>query len=127
MYSEISAILSPGPHAIYAWGDKIYNPSKTHVTKDLVAHELVHARQQELLGGPEIWWRRYLDKPEFRLSQEAEAYGRQYQYLCSQNPNRNFQFQVLEAMALLLAGPMYGRLTTVEYAMQLIKSYWRSA
>lgn len=120
MYNEIAKKLSPGPRAIYAWGDKIYNPAGTHITQDLVVHEKVHMVQQAP-SGPVTWWRRYLDEPEFLLSQEAQAYGRQYQYLCSQNHNRNFQFLILQQMALLLAGPMYGYVTNMEHAMELIR------
>lgn len=71
---------------------------------------------------PEAWWKRYLDDSQFRLGQEVEAYRRQYQFLCSQNRNRNFRFSVLLAMSLHLAGPMYGYLTTHENALELIRA-----
>lgn len=119
MYNQIAAKFELGPRTIFTWHDKIYNPSGGHISKDLIAHEEVHTVQQN--GFPATWWRRYLDEQEFRLDQEREAYGRQYQYLCSQNPNRNFQFQVLLQLALFLSGPMYGNMTTLAIAAELIK------
>jgi hypothetical protein len=118
-YKEITAVLTPNPRAIFTYGSSIYNPSGSHVTKDLIAHEEVHERQQN--GDPKTWWKRYLSEPQFRLQQETEAYKRQYQYLCSTNTNRNYQFQILQALAMILASPMYGNLTTIEEAMRLIK------
>lgn len=119
-FKEISAVLAPSLRAIFTWGNIIYNPSGTHVTKDLIAHEEVHERQQG--GLPHVWWERYLIDSQFRLQEETEAYARQYQYICSQNTNRNYQFQVLQALAMILASPMYGNLTTIEEAMRLIKA-----
>ena len=118
-FKEISATLTPSPRAIFTWGNIIYNPSGAHVTKDLIAHEEVHERQQN--SAPETWWNWYLTDPQFRLQEEAEAYARQYQYICSGNTNRNYQFQVLQALAMILASPMYNCSISVEEAMRLIK------
>ena len=123
-YKEIEAKFTVGPKTIFAWGDKIYNPSGTRITKDLLAHEEVHMKQQA--GEPEKWWKRYLDDSEFRLDQEAKAYGRQYQYICSTNRNSNFRFQVLMGLSLYLAGPMYGYITNIGHATELIKIYAES-
>jgi hypothetical protein len=120
-FKEITAKFEVGSRTIYAWGWTIFNPSGGRVSKDLIVHETVHATQQALMGGPQAWWRRYLDEPEFLLAQEAEAYNRQYRYICSQNLNHNYQFQVLQALALHLAGPMYGHVTTLDQAMELIR------
>lgn len=119
MYDQIAAKFDLGPRTIFTWHDKIYNPSGGRVSGDLMAHEIIHMVQQN--GFPATWWRRYLDESEFRLDQEVQAYGRQYEYLCSQNSNRNFQFQVLMQLGLFLSGPMYGNLTTLENATQLIR------
>lgn len=121
-YKEIAKRFEVSPRTIYAWGDTIYNPSDMRITGDLIAHETVHSKQQEALGGPEIWWAKYLTDEVFVLNQEAEAYGRQYAYLCSQNPNRNLQFEILKALALYLAGPMYGHCVGIETAMNMIKN-----
>ena len=110
---------------VYAWGDKIFNPSGTRLSKDMLIHEGIHQRQQKAFGGPEKWWIEYLTNPVFLLSQEVEAYGAQYRYICSVNHNRNFQFQVLMQLGLFLAGPMYGHCTNLETAMKLIKDHAR--
>lgn len=119
MYREIAARFTLSDRTIFCWDETIFNPSGMKLPKDLIAHEEVHMVQQNRM--PATWWRRYLDDSEFRLAQEAEAYGRQYEYVCSENPNRNYQFQVLQALAMHLAGPMYGRMVTIEAAMGLIR------
>jgi hypothetical protein len=120
-YSEIANKFQVTPRTIYAYGDKIYNPSGMRISGDLMAHEKVHSKQQAAFGSVEKWWAKYLSDEVFVLNQESEAYGRQYAYLCSQNPNRNLQFEILKALALLLAGPMYGFVIGVEAAMTLIR------
>src|SRR5258708_6911218 len=120
MYKEIVRVLSPKPKTIYAWYDKIYNPSGTYIPKDLIIHEEVHMAQQGIF--PATWWRQYLDYPEFRLDQEVEAYRAQYQYICLTNRDKNFQLRWLMGIAALLAGPMYGHLTTQPEALTLIRS-----
>ena len=118
-FNEITAVLTPNPRAIFTYGSTIYNPGGGRVTKDLIVHEEVHEMQQN--GDPVTWWKWYLKDPQFRLQEEAHAYSRQYQYLCSQNPNRNYQFQILQALAMILASPMYNCSISIEEAMRLIK------
>lgn len=118
-YNEISQRFVLPPRTVFTWGDKIYNPDGIMITKDLRAHEEVHMRQQG--SSPEGWWRRYLDDDLFRLDQEREAYGRQYQYICSTNLNPNYRWKVLTALAMFLASPMYGNITTLGAAMEMIR------
>jgi hypothetical protein len=117
-YAEIKARLNPGPRTVFAYGDTIYSPSTTQLPPDLIAHESVHFGQQQRAGGPEAWWRRYLDEPQFRLDQEVEAYRAQFA-LCSLLP-RATRRKFLANISATLSGSMYGRLVTKEQAKLLV-------
>ena len=71
IYDDIRAVFPMADRGgvIFAWGNKIYNPSRVNIPSQLIAHEAVHGRRQ----GADVrgWWRRYLYEKEFRL---AESY-----------------------------------------------------
>lgn len=117
-YAEIKARFNPQPGTIFAYGDKIYSPHSATLPADLIAHEQVHFAQQHRAGGPEAWWRRYIDDPQFRLKQEVEAYRAQYA-LIQQLP-RPQRRELLAHICKSLAGGMYGRIVTKEQARQLV-------
>ncbi len=58
---------------IFAWDGVIYNPGGGGLTRALIEHEKVHFRQQREVGGPEVWWGRFIVDPAWRLEQELEA------------------------------------------------------
>ena len=91
----------------YTYGDKIYNPAGIPVAEAIIEHESVHMRQQITVGGPEIWWRRYFAEPDFRLTQELEAYGRQFWFFCSQNRDRNKRVKYLWELSKIMRSPIY--------------------
>jgi len=66
-----------------------------------------------------VWWKRYLESPEFRLQQEVEAYQVQFSVVCRDNPG-DVRRQVLRRLAKDLSGPMYGHLVQFELARALI-------
>lgn len=111
-----------GRPIIYAWGDVIYNPLNVVVPPQLRTHEAVHCRRQRALeGGPEEWWRRYLDDPEFRLAEELVAHQAEYlTFVGLKGANRKRRRAYLNVVAERLAGEMYGRLVTRKQAMKLI-------
>jgi hypothetical protein len=115
-YAEIRERLSPSPRAVFAYGDVIYSPSGRAVSLDLVVHEEVHSRQQELVGGPESWWRRYIDDPAFRLEQEVEAYRAQYRVASSRSERRYLLLHICRD----LSSRMYGNLVTSAEARALV-------
>lgn len=96
-----------GKMVVFAYGDNIYNPFRAGISDDLRIHEEVHMRQQKAIGGPEVWWDRYLIDAEFRLSQEIEAYQAQYKYFCEQNKDKNMRFKFLNKIAGDLSSQMY--------------------
>lgn len=109
---------------IFTYGSTIFNPFRGELTQDLIVHESVHMEQQ---GHDDtvakLWWQRYFLDPEFRLSQEVEAYGAQYKYLCTIFKDRNRQARHLQSLAQMLAGPMYGGIITVNEARKLIREH----
>ena len=77
--NEITKVFPVLPESmVFCWGNIIYNPSGQDLADHIQIHELVHSNQQE--GNPKEWWNKYLNDKEFRLSQELQAYQRQYQF-----------------------------------------------
>ena len=102
---------------VFAYGDKLYNPSRLRIPIDVMVHEKVHQRQQEEIG-VEVWWRKYLDDVEFRLSQEMEAYRTQYGFVRSKYGERE---DYLGKLADVLCSPVYGNIINKEQALNGIR------
>jgi hypothetical protein len=108
---------------VFAWGDKLYNPNNANVTEDLIAHERVHSHQQnDISGGVEAWWKKYLLEPQFRLEQEIEAYQVQYYFQSNRLKDRNKLYRELHRYASVLSSPLYGNVITLSEAERLIKN-----
>jgi len=108
----------------YTFADTCYIPSGIPITADLIAHEETHAEQQEhdpLVA--KIWWQRYFIDPDFRIEQEAEAYGAQYRFLCRIYRDRNAQARILHGLASHLSGKIYGYCIGLLEASRKIKEY----
>ena len=91
------------------------------IPADLLVHEETHRDQQD--GEPEKWWDHYFYDKEWRIEQEAEAYGNQYRFICRSVHDRNARDKNLRIMAGFLSGPMYGNVVTLQEAMKRIKVY----
>lgn len=107
-------------HTIYTYGDAIYNPQNLDLPQPIVAHEEVHMVQQATWG-KDIWWKKYFDDPAFRLTQEVEAYTKQWHEYCKTQRDRNVNFRYLHIISGYLASPMYGFNLTRAEAMKLIR------
>lgn len=126
MIDEIDAVfhVKDRPNMIYAWGDRIYNPSGNPIPPSLIAHERVHLSQH---GQPPFeeairqWWMLYLADPGFRFSQELPAHRAEYQKYCADHKSREQRNWMLRQIASRLAGPIYGKLVTFSEAMRAIK------
>lgn len=79
-YDRIKEVFNPPETVCFCYGDKIYNPSGNKIVDHLLVHEGVHEQQQKIIGVEE-WWNKYLDDVAFRLSQEAEAYATQLNWI----------------------------------------------
>ena len=109
---------------IFCYGDTIYNPHKKNITKDLEVHEAVHMKQQG--DAPELWWYNYLRDPEFRLSQEIEAYGEQYKFIKEAGMKGSLLRWALDNMATALSGNIYGNLLSRGEANSKIRNYGKT-
>lgn len=108
----------------FTYGDTIYNPAGQPIPPDLIVHEETHGEQQDLHPDvAKVWWERYLHDPEFRIEQEAEAYGAQYRWLCRQKRDRNARARMLHVLAMALSGPMYGSAIAYSAAAEKIRTY----
>lgn len=106
---------------LFAWGDKIFNPSGVEIPPWLIAHEEVHGRQHAAAGGPGKWWRRYIDDVAFRAAQELAAHQVEYRVLCQHVKDRNARARALQQMALRLSGSLYGNAMPYGEALRQIK------
>lgn len=119
------AIVAVFPRAttrgvLFCYGDAIYNPGKVAIPREIMAHEEVHAGQQEALGVEE-WWRRYLIDTPFRYEQELAAHvGEWRAFLAPPLPNRAARRSGLLFIAKRLAGPLYGGMVSVDTATRLL-------
>jgi hypothetical protein len=67
------------------------------------------------------WWRKWLEDPEFRLSQELEAYQEQYQFFVKTESNREKVNQALWSIAGMLSSKIYGSVISHSEAVLAIK------
>ena len=112
-----------GLGTVFTYGDTLYNPFGADLSKDLIAHEEQHAKQQshdETCA--KLWWRRYIDDVDFRIEQELEAYGAQYQCTCRILKDRNKRAKKLWELATIFSGPMYGNVIDHAAAMSRIRT-----
>ncbi len=128
MIDEIDkAFKTRGKDVIYCWGATIYAPHSDSISPALQAHEAVH-RDQQAAGGPEPWWRRYIDDTAFRQQQEIPAHRTKYQRHAKQaNADqqvpgfRSRRLYHLHHIASRLSGPLYGGLISRADAIETLK------
>ncbi len=104
---------------VITYGDTVYVNSGFQLDGSLQEHEGTHIRQQLKIGA-DVWWKRYFDEPEFRLSQEKEAYINQSKWLKRNIKNRELRFRVLNKIIADFSGPMYGSIITRDEAKKLL-------
>ena len=124
--------VNPGA-TVFTYGEKLYNPAGIDIPDHLMVHEETHSEQQLAFVAPErrtaenwdegaaLWWGKYLREPAFRLEQEAQAYAKQFAFICRQIKDRNRRFKIGMDLANILSGPLYGRCIGTNEAYQLIK------
>lgn len=101
-FPELAAFFPTDAQTCFCYGDTLYTRSDEELPADVLAHEAVHARQQEM---PELWWHRYLIDPVFRLDQELEAFAVQYNFVRRHMPRA--AKEALFDFADALSGPLY--------------------
>lgn len=111
-------------HAVFTYGDTIYNPSGIQLRDDIIEHEKLHMEQQDhSIEGAELWWGKFLRDVDFRIEQEARCYARQYSYLCESRKGHEERHRTLYWLAQMLSGPLYNNAITHTQAMDKIKKY----
>jgi hypothetical protein len=120
-YDAILAVLpeAANPGVMFCYGDTVYFPGAAGrtLTRELDAHERVHAeRQLAYEGGPSAWWVKYLADAEFRYFEEALAHAEEYKTYCRRHINPVKRHQALERIAKRLASGLYAAGVTVEKA-----------
>jgi hypothetical protein len=116
------------PSVVFTYGNTLCNPSGMPIPGHLMAHEKTHTKQQA--GEPARWWDKYLADPRFRLSQEVEAYHRQFVFRRDEiMRQRHLSIVKRETLCKLfvsiiasdLSSEMYGNCVVFEEAVKLIK------
>lgn len=128
VFDQVAQAFQVNPiNAFFTYGNKIYNPGNNMLPEYLICHEKVHMDQQNHNDtDAALWWGKYLRDPEFRVNQEAEAYGTQYAYMCQhikQWRGRDAQIHLRSELARILAGPLYNHCVSHSEAMALIKEF----
>ena len=108
---------------VFTYGDTIFNPHKVDIVDHLMEHEMVHMRQQALVG-VDNWWSKYLINAEFRLEQEIEAYSWQYEFVKRQGHLYKTLDAFLDQLASLLSGKMYNNLLDFGKAKSKIRNFY---
>jgi hypothetical protein len=109
---EAKKIFEITPSVLFTYRNTIY--SNYFVPYDLITHETTHIMQQKEFGGADKWWNKYFKDKEFRLSQEIEAYGRQYMVVKANDIAK--ASILLDKISDYLSGKLYGNLTTKKKA-----------
>lgn len=105
------------PGIVYAYGDRIYNPSGGKLAPQVLAHEGVHCMRQDKYVTE--WWHQYIINEDFRLWEEVLAHRIEWRdYREDHNFKENAQY--LEMMCDRLSGKIYGHICSREKARELI-------
>lgn len=120
-YAGISKVfdIKDKPGIVFTYGYKLYVPGGkgVQIDKHLLIHEETHAAQQTEMG-IEKWWEHYLSTPQFRLTQELEAYRNQYRSMGSLSLSQRRGY--LDHIVKDLSGAMYGNVVSQEDAFRLV-------
>ena len=121
MFAEIAAAFPVADNGvIFAWGDRIYNPSRIEITPALMAHEEVHGRRQMAMGEIERWWWQYITNPGFRLHEELPAHAAELSVMQRDAVNRHQRRSAVKIVAKKLAAPLYGGLVSPGTAQSML-------
>lgn len=122
--NRLFKIEEKGLTAIFTYGSTIHNPYGIVLTPELIRHEETHCEQQGgTAEGAREWWHNLIRDTEFRIEQEAEAYGAQHRLYCQMVKDRNRQSVYLHECARMLASELYGNVIEYRAAADKIRTY----
>ena len=107
---------------VFTYAPYIYVPGGQRLNPDVYVHETIHLKQQG--DNPVDWWITYLNDPEFRLSQELEAYGAQLA-MFNDSGNRVFEY-MKDRLAQDLSSEFYRHIIPFGEAASKIRRIARS-
>lgn len=113
------------PGIIYAYGERIYNPSGVVIRPWVIAHETVHCTRQ-LLYGLANWWIDYAMYKTFRLEEEVLAHKREWTEITNSSMSQRDKSRYLAMMVERLSGPLYGSMVSQQEARGLITGEWNA-
>lgn len=93
--------------AVFTYGDTVYNPFNTTITKDLEVHEKTHSERQAVMGA-DNWWARYIEDVDFRGEEELLAYAHQYAFVKRNVNEPGLAEWLLDKCAEALSSRLYG-------------------
>lgn len=105
---------------IFTVGPHLYNPDRIYIDPPLLAHEQVHSDRQLASGNVELWWREYLESPDFRFHEELVAHQREWEVIQKTVPSRQQRRQCLGFITARLSGSLYGHMVSRDKAKRLI-------
>jgi hypothetical protein len=108
------------PGIVYAYGDRIYNPSGGDLAPQVIAHETVHCnRQIARLDGVEGWWEFYIESTCFRLLEELAAHRVEWANYSATHSIKDAA-RYLDMMVARISGPLYKHMIEPDDARRLI-------
>lgn len=112
---------------IYAYGERIYNPSGVVIHPWVLSHETVHCTRQLATDsdlypeeGLELWWYKYMTETQFRLDEEVLAHQAEWESIKQSHMSQRDKDRYLIMMAERLSSPLYGSMVTYIQASDLI-------
>ncbi len=109
LYERVALATGSKPvNMVFCYGDTVFFPDGKHpyLPPDVQEHEAVHTNQQG--DNPSAWWDRYLTDGNFRLSQELEAFRKQFVF-CKERMTKPIEMQhTLNFLTMSLMLPAYG-------------------
>lgn len=113
--------ISGRPGIVYAYGERIYNPSGGPLSPWVRDHEEVHCKRQ-LVHGVGAWWDAYSTNKAFRLEEEILAHQAEWDTYTAQHLKETEQNNYLWHMATRLSSPLYGSMCSFSEAMEYIRA-----
>lgn len=110
-----------GQGIIFAYGDRIYNPSGHPLGQQVLAHENEHCKRQNAMGVGS-WWDAYMVNIKFRLEEEVLAHRAEWDAYQQYVTRLADQEDYLKMMIERLSGQLYGYMCTKAEAQALITS-----
>ncbi len=106
---------------LFAYGDIIYAPQTSDISVPLLRHEEAHGKRQLQFEKISGWWTRYINDPDFRLSEELIGHIAEYRALLARGSGRSIRRTALSFVAGKFASPLYRYDLSKEKALKMLE------